>query len=108
MIFSRIDRYVFRQLLGALLLVTGGLVALIWLTQSLRFVELVVNRGLSFTGFLKLTSMLITWFVVVQFVYQRLAGDRELTVMRTAGLSQWALARPAMMLAVLAIAGGYA
>jgi lipopolysaccharide export system permease protein len=35
---SRIDRYVFRQLLGALLIVTLGLVALIWLTQSLRFV----------------------------------------------------------------------
>ncbi len=44
---TRIDRYLFRQLLIALIAVTGGLVALIWLTQSLRFVELVVNRGLS-------------------------------------------------------------
>ena len=56
---TRLDRYVFRQLLGALLLVTLGLVALIWLTQSLRFVELVVNRGLSFVVFLKLTGLLI-------------------------------------------------
>ena len=53
---SRLDRYVFRQLFVALLVVTLGLVALIWLTQSLRFVELVVNRGLSFTVFLKLTG----------------------------------------------------
>ena len=67
---------------------TGGLVALIWLTQSLRFVELVVNRGLSFRVFFELTALLvpnfiavilpITTFVVVQFVYQRLSGDREL------------------------------
>ena len=44
---TRLDRYVFRQLFLALIAVTGGLAALIWLTQSLRFVELVVNHGLS-------------------------------------------------------------
>ena len=115
---TRLDRYVFRQLFLALLAVTLGLVALIWLTQSLRFVELVVNRGLSFTVFLKLTGLLIpgfvavilpiTCFVVVQFVYQRLAGDRELTVMRAAGLSLLALARPALALVLVTMAGHYA
>ena len=114
---SQLDRYVFRQLLVALLAATGALVALIWLTQSLRFVELVVNRGLSFGVFLRLTGLLIpnfvavilpiTTFVVVQFVYQRLAGDRELTVMRAAGLSQGALARPALGLAALVVAVCY-
>ena len=115
---SRLDRYVFRQLFVALLVVTLGLVALIWLTQSLRFVELVVNRGLSFTVFLKLTGLLIpgfvavilpiTCFVVVQFVYQRLASDRELTVMRAAGLSPLALARPALAVALVTMAAHFA
>ena len=41
---NRLDRYIARQLLVALIGATGALVALIWLTQSLRFVELVVNR----------------------------------------------------------------
>ncbi len=101
----------FRQLLVALVASSGGLVALIWLTQSLRFVELVVNRGLTFEVFLQLTSLLIpsfvavilpiTTFVVVQFVYQRLVGDRELTVMRAAGLSPLMLARPALALSAL-------
>jgi lipopolysaccharide export system permease protein len=40
---------------------------------------------------------------VVQFVYQRLSGDRELTVMRSAGLSQWALARPGLMLGAISM-----
>ncbi len=111
---TRIDRYVLRQLALALVAVTGGLVALIWLTQSLRFVELVVNRGLSLRVFLELTCLLIpnfvavilpiTTFVVVQFIYQRLAGDRELTVMRAAGLSPSSLARPALALAAGAVA----
>jgi len=116
-VLSQLDRYIVRQLAFALVAVTGGLVALIWLTQSLRFVELVVNRGLSFWVFLELTGLLvpnflavilpITTFVVVQFVYQRLAGDRELTVMRAAGLSPLALARPALGLAAAVVAACY-
>lgn len=114
---TQLDRYLFRQLLFALLAVTGGLTALIWLTQSLRFVELVVDHGLSVGVFLELTGLLvpsfiavilpITAFVVVQFVYQRLLGDRELTVMRAAGLSPFGLARPALAVGVLATLACY-
>jgi lipopolysaccharide export system permease protein len=113
---TRLDRYVLRQLSLALVSITAALVALIWLTQSLKFVELVVNRGLSMRVFMQLTSLLIpgfvavilpiTTFVVVQFIYQRLSGDRELTVMRGAGLSNVALARPAIMLAIMSLAAG--
>jgi lipopolysaccharide export system permease protein len=107
---TRLDRYILRQILLALVAVTLALVALIWLTQSLRFVELIVNRGLSPFVFLRLTVLLvpsfvavilpITTFVVVQFVYQRLAGDRELTVMRAAGQSPFSLAKPTLVLAI--------
>ncbi len=106
-----LDRYVFRQLVVALVATTVALAALIWLTQSLRFVTLVVDRGLSLWTFLELTGLLIpgfvavilpiTTFVIVQFIYQRLASDRELTVMRAAGLSPLALSRPAIGCAVL-------
>jgi lipopolysaccharide export system permease protein len=114
---SRVDIYIFRQVLVALVVATAGLTALIWLTQSLRFVDLVVNRGLSFVVFLHLTSLLIpsfievmlpiTTYVVIQFVYQRMSTDRELTVMRAAGLSPWSLARPALAVALLTMLAGY-
>jgi lipopolysaccharide export system permease protein len=110
---TRLDRYIFRQLVLALLAVSVGLAALVWLTQSLRFIELVLDRGLSFLVFLELTGLLlpsffavilpITTFVVTLFTYVRLSTDRELVVMRAAGLSQWQLARPALLLAVLVI-----
>jgi lipopolysaccharide export system permease protein len=113
-----IDRYIFRQLAVALLAVTIGLAALVWLTQSLRFIELVLDRGLSFIVFIELTGLLlpsffavilpITTFVVALFVYVRLQSDRELVVMRAAGISQWRLARPALALAGLAVAVCYA
>ena len=108
---SRIDRYIFRQLSLSLIAVTIGLAALVWLTQSLRFIELVLDRGLSIAVFIELTSLMlpnffsvilpITTFVVALFVYVRLASDRELVVMRAAGLSQWRLARPAVYVAML-------
>jgi lipopolysaccharide export system permease protein len=117
-LITRLDRYMFRQLLVALIAITGGLTALVWLIQSLRFVELVVNHGLSLVVFVELTGLLIpsfvavilpiTTFVVVQFVYQRLSGDREITVMRAAGLSPFELSRPALAVATLAVAFGYA
>lgn len=114
----RIDRYILGQLFVALVLVTAGLVALIWLTQSLRFIQIIVNHGLSPLVFVRLTSLLvpsflatilpITCFIVVLFIYARLAGDRELTVMRASGVSDFALARPALTLAAAAMLVCYA
>jgi lipopolysaccharide export system permease protein len=115
---TRLDRYIFRQLALALLAVTVGLAVLVWLTQSLRFIELVLDRGLSFLVFIELTGLLlpgffaiilpITTFLVALFVYVRLSTDRELVVMRAAGISQWRLARPAIALALLSLGACYA
>ncbi|QHC35832.1 LPS export ABC transporter permease LptF [Komagataeibacter xylinus] len=109
---SILDRYMLRQLLLALAASTGALATLIWLTQSLHFVSLVVGRGLSLRVFLELTSLLIpsfvavilpiTTFVVVQFIYQRFGTDRELTVMQAAGLSPFMMARPGLICAAIA------
>ena len=114
---NRIDHYMLRQLLGGLLAVTFGLAALVWLTQSLRFIELVLDRGLSLAIFVQLTGLMlpgffavilpITTFIVVLFTYVRMNSDRELVVMRAAGLSQMRLARPGMVLASGAVMLGY-
>jgi lipopolysaccharide export system permease protein len=115
---KRLDRYIMRQLAFSLLAVSVGLAALVWLTQSLRFIELVLDRGLSIWVFLELTGLLlpgffglilpITTFVVTLFTYVRLAADRELVVMRAAGLSNWQLTRPAIAVASGAMALCYA
>ncbi|QDH14752.1 LPS export ABC transporter permease LptF [Oecophyllibacter saccharovorans] len=107
-----LDHYILRQLLVALLALTGGAVALIWLTQSLHFVTLIVQHGLSLRAFLHLTLLMapsfavvilpVTTFLVILFLYQKLAGDRELTVMHAAGLSTLRLARPGLLCALAA------
>ncbi|WP_439576232.1 LPS export ABC transporter permease LptF [Elioraea sp.] len=106
---NRLSRYMLRQLAIGLVAVTGGLAVLIWLTQSLRFLELVLNRGLSLAVFFELTVFMlpnfvavilpVTTFIVILAVYSRMEDDRELVVMRAAGMGPMALARPALVLA---------
>ena len=111
------DRYVLRQLLAGLILVTAGLTCVIWLSQSLRFVEMIINRGLSVGTFVYFTGLLlpnflsvilpITLFTIVVFTYNRLINDRELVIMEGAGLSEAALARPALVIAGVMVMVGY-
>jgi len=100
-----------------MILVTAGLTCVIWLTQSLKFVEMIVNRGLTASTFVYLTMLLlpnfliivlpIALFTVVVFIYSRMISDRELVVMRAAGQSQQSLARPAIILAFGIVIIGY-
>lgn len=112
-----ITRYVLRQLTMGMIFVSAALACVLWLTQSLRFIELIVNKGLSVGGFLLVTALLmpsfltiilpIALFAVVLFTYNRLIADRELVVLRAAGVSHWGLARPALILALAATALSY-
>ena len=111
-----IDRYILRQLGVGMVLVTIGLTAILWLTQSLRFVEMTVNKGASIATFLKLTLLVmpnfltfilpVALFTVTLFTYNKLITDRELVVLRAAGYSHWSLARPALILAGINVALG--
>lgn len=106
-----ITRYILRQLLVATAFVTITLSCVIWLTQSLRFIELIINHGLSLATFLYLATLLLPTFLAVilpiaafsavVFTYNKLTMDRELVVLRAAGVSQVALAAPALTLGII-------
>ncbi len=115
---SGFTRYVFWQLAAGMVLVTLGLTSIIWLTQSLRFIEMIVNRGLSAGTFIYLVMLLlpnflsiilpIALFTVVVFIYSKLISDSEIVVMRAAGVDQTELAKPALVLAFFVVLIGYA
>src|SRR5436190_8521226 len=97
-----LDRYILRQSLSIMLFVTAALSAAVWLAQSLRLVDLIVNRGLSIELFLFLALLIlprfldivlpIGAFIAVLFVFNRLTSESELVVMRSAGLGPLELA----------------
>jgi len=114
---NRITIYILRQVAVATLFILVTLTLAIWLTQSLRFIELIVNRGLSVGAFFYLTLLLlpnflslvtpIALFMATLFVYNRLTVDSELVVMRAVGFSPGNLARPALILGVVVTLVGY-
>ncbi|MCI5049255.1 MAG: LPS export ABC transporter permease LptF [Rickettsiales bacterium] len=93
------------------LLITASLTCIIWLTQALRFIDFIINRGLSIGDFIYITSLLfpsllmllipVSLFVAVTFTYNKLLVDSELIVLRAAGLSRWQLAKPAILVALV-------
>jgi lipopolysaccharide export system permease protein len=104
-----ISRYVARQLLIGTALVSIVLVFIVWLTQSLRFLQFVMSKGLPLGTWLKLTVFMlpgfftlilpIAFFFVVLFVYNKLSMDKELVVVQAAGMSKVGLAMPAILTA---------
>jgi lipopolysaccharide export system permease protein len=107
-----LNRYILRQCFGVMIFVTAALSAAIWLAQSLRLIDLIVNRGLSIEVFLYLAALIlprfldivlpIGAFIAVLFTFNRLITESELVVMRSAGLSHLALAKPVLILAGIA------
>ncbi|MFO1190394.1 MAG: LptF/LptG family permease [Alphaproteobacteria bacterium] len=115
---TRITRYLMFQIAVGVLITTAALTAGVWLTQSLRFVEMIAAHGFGIGLFLRFTGLLlpsfllfilpIAVFAAVTFTYVKMESDRELVVMRSAGLGPWQLARPALLIAGIAMAIGYA
>lgn len=107
---SVLDRYIAKQVLIATLFVAVILSALVLLTQSLRFLELVINAGASGLSFWLLTMLALPRFLEIVipiglmagilFVYNRLILDSELIAMKGLGFAPLTLARPALFMAL--------
>jgi lipopolysaccharide export system permease protein len=105
-----VNVYIGRQIVLLLVVITLGLTFVIWLTQTVRFLDLIINRGLPLTTAVYLLSLLVpelliillpaALFIACLFVYWRLGTDSELVVLRSAGMSPWQIARPALVTAV--------
>ena len=108
---KKLNRYIIRQIVVGFLLVTFSLMSIIWLTQSLRFIDLITNKGLSVAVFAKMTTLLmpriftvlapIAVFAAVLFVYNRMLSDRELVVIKSAGIGPWENAKPAVIVGIV-------
>jgi len=104
-----LTRYILKQTVTLTVAFTLVFSAAVWLIQSLRLIDLIVNRGLSAGIFMQLAVLIfprfvevvlpIAVFLAILFTYNRLISESELLVMRASGLSQAALARPALILA---------
>jgi lipopolysaccharide export system permease protein len=99
------------QLLGPVALLTMLMTCVILLTQSLKLLDLVINRGQSAPTFVYLTVLILPGLLVIivpiafffgtLFTLSRLNGDSELVVMSSAGYSQRQLGMPVFVAALV-------
>ncbi|WP_031548810.1 LptF/LptG family permease [Parvularcula oceani] len=109
---TRLDRYLFRQTALPFFLTLLCTTAVVWLTQVLQRVDLMVEDGGSLISFLRVTMLLIPSLVGLIVPFALLAGvlyglnvlatDNELPVIGAAGGSRLRIGRSVILLSALA------
>lgn len=114
---NRISRYIFSQLMLSVLFSCLAIAVVVWFSQSIRLLSLVINNGASLWAFFKLMLLIFPTFMPLVlplslmagalFVYHRLIIESEMHVMQAMGLSPMVLARPAILSGLIVAALAY-
>ena len=93
----QLNLYIFNQLFRTCMALITVLISIIWLFQSIRLLEFVVDKGASVGEFFAMSvasmplwlmiTVPISGFIAVNWVFSRILADRELTVMQAVGLA---------------------
>ena len=115
---NRAQAYIFRQVGVSTVFIVVTLTAVIWLTQAMRFIRFILNKGLSLDVFFYITSLLLPSFLLITlpvslffaalFTLNKLTNDRELIVLRSSGMSHWQAATPVIYLGLIGVSICYA
>lgn len=106
-----VTRYIMRNLAIATLFVALVLSSVIWLTQALKLLEIIITSNAPLGTFLELVFLSLPKFLevvlpialtaAVLFIYNKMTMDNELIVLRASGVSHYRVARPAIILSAL-------
>ena len=104
--------YIFRQTLSNSLISTLVFIGIIWLSQSFKTIQLIINKGAGILEFFILSSYsLPSWLLLAipfgtfagcMISYLKLQNDQEILVMKSAGVNLLTLSKPAFFIAILA------
>ena len=111
---NSLERYILSQMWTPFLFATLVVTAIVWLTQSLQRIDILVEHGASLALFGWLTMLIVPSLLAVVipfalfgaalYALQRLHSDSEIAVMFAAGVSLLQVARPVLLVAAVAAA----
>ena len=106
-------KYIFKQISILSIVCTSIILAITWLIQSLREIQIVIEHGASLSQFFYLSILplplwvLITLpfgiLVAVFLLFTRLENDNEITIIRFSGLSNSQIVLPALLFFIIAM-----
>ena len=107
-----ISSYIFKQTLRNVLVATMVFISVVWLSQSFKTIKLIINKGADISDFMILSLYSFpSWFIIAlpfgifagsMISYIRLENDKEIVVMKAAGISFSGISRPAIIIAIIA------
>lgn len=113
-----LPRYAGRDAVGASLVALGIMLSLVWLVQSLHFLDLLINKGLGIGIFLHLTLLLVPLLLTViaplsiftgaTVMLRRWQEDNEITAVLAGGRAPSSLLWPLLAWALAGVVFGYA
>lgn len=105
-----LSQYLFLQALGPFIVASVVLTGIIWLTQALRMLDVLITQGQTLLTFFELTALAlpstlvivlpISLFCAMLYTLHKLISDSEIVVMFSAGISRSVIATPFMAIAV--------
>lgn len=108
---SQTSRYILAQTAAPLGFAVIVITAIVWLTQSLQRIEIILDNGQSAVTFFQIALLIlpsllavITPFALLAaalYALNRMHSDSELVVMYAAGMSRWRIAAPLLGLATI-------
>ncbi len=112
-----LNRYILKQLVIGFSVVLFSMTTLVWLTQSLRMIDMIVTKGVGLRVFLTMTILVLpnflqilsplALFAVALFVFVRMQSDKEVMVMQAIGMSPAQIMKPVLMMAAVLTVVGY-
>ncbi len=109
-----LDLYLFRQCLAPLVFAVAIVTLIVWMTQSLQRLDILVEHGSGLALFAWLSVLIVpsllsviipfALFGAALYALQRLHSDSEIAVIFAAGVSRWRIAAPLLIITAAAAA----
>ena len=106
-----IDNYLSKNILYPTISIIGILSIIILITQSLKYVDLMVSHGIDGLDFLYVTVLLlpsllfiiipICFFIAIIYSLNKLHSNRELNILKGVGVDDFSISKPALKIATL-------
>ncbi|HUT04305.1 MAG TPA: LPS export ABC transporter permease LptG [bacterium] len=108
---TKLDRYIFRQMLGPLGLCIALITTILVMHRMLRLMEMIINKGVPASVFflflvfllpsLLVLSVPMAVLVAILMTFSRMSADNEIVALKANGISLFRMLRPPLVLGIL-------
>ena len=106
-----ISNYIFKQTFINVLISTLVFISVVWLSQSFKTIKLIINKGAGISDFIILSAYSFpSWLLIAlpfgtfsgcMISYLKLENDKEIVVMKAAGMNFLGISWPALVIAII-------